>query len=100
MDPPRNERTGLYRPRAPKRVPRSFPDEECNEIFARLPPHRDRSLVAFCISTGARAGELLSHLAGRCRLAAGDQAMASRARPEGRLAHASGGPGPDDADQC
>jgi site-specific recombinase XerD len=60
MDPPRNERTGLYRPTVPKRVPRSVPDEEFNEIFARLPSHRDRALVAFYISTGARASELLS----------------------------------------
>ncbi|WP_326692359.1 MULTISPECIES: site-specific integrase [unclassified Streptomyces] len=60
MDPPRNERSGLYRPRVPKRVPRSVPDEEFNEIFARLPSHRDRALVAFYISTGARASELLS----------------------------------------
>src|SRR4029077_13341162 len=31
-----------------------------NEIFARLPSHRDRALVAFYVSTGARASELLS----------------------------------------
>lgn len=60
MDPARNERAGLYRPRVPKRVPRSVPDEEFNEIFARLPSHRDRALVAFYVSTGARASELLS----------------------------------------
>ncbi|MET9382209.1 hypothetical protein ABZY09_14295 [Streptomyces sp. NPDC002928] len=60
MEPARNERAGLYRPRVPKRVPRSVPDEEFNEIFARLPSHRDRALVAFYISTGARASELLS----------------------------------------
>jgi site-specific recombinase XerD len=60
MDPHRNERTGLYRPRLPSRVPRSVPDEEFNEIFARLPSHRDRALVAFYVSTGARASELLS----------------------------------------
>jgi hypothetical protein len=54
MDPARNERAGLYRPRVPKRVPRSVPDEEFNEIFARLPSHRDRALVAFYVSTGAR----------------------------------------------
>ncbi|WP_237693685.1 site-specific integrase [Streptomyces sp. SID2888] len=60
MDPARDERAGLYRPRVPKRVPRSVPDEEFNEIFARLPSHRDRALVAFYISTGARASELLS----------------------------------------
>ena len=60
MEPFRNERAGLYRPRVPSRVPRSVPDEEFNEIFARLPSHRDRALVAFYVSTGARASELLS----------------------------------------
>ena len=42
------------------RIPRSVPDEEFNEIFAALPSHRDRALVAFYVSTGARASELLS----------------------------------------
>ena len=60
MEPYRNERSGLYRPRVPSRIPRSIPDEEFNEIFARLPSHRDRALVAFYVSTGARASELLS----------------------------------------
>jgi site-specific recombinase XerD len=60
MDPPRNERTGLYRPTVPTRVPRSVSDEDFNEIFARLPSHRDRAMVAFYVSTGARASELLS----------------------------------------
>jgi integrase len=60
MEPFRRERAGLYRPRVPSRVPRSVPDEEFNEIFAKLPSHRDRALVAFYISTGARASELLS----------------------------------------
>ncbi|MEU2209430.1 site-specific integrase [Streptomyces hygroscopicus] len=41
-------------------MPRSVPDTEFNEIFARLPSHRDRALVAFYISTGARASELLT----------------------------------------
>jgi len=60
MEPYRNERTGLYRPAVPTRIPRSVPDAEFNEIFARLPSHRDRALVAFYVSTGARASELLS----------------------------------------
>ena len=60
MEPFRNERAGLYRPVVPSRIPRSVPDEEFNEIFARLPSHRDRALVAFYVSTGARASELLS----------------------------------------
>src|SRR5215470_14478081 len=60
MEPYRDERIGLYRPRVASRIPRSVPDEEFNEIFARLPSHRDRALVAFYVSTGARASELLS----------------------------------------
>lgn len=60
MEPYRGEKSGLYRPRLPRRIPRSIPDEEFNEIFARLPSNRDRALVAFYVSTGARASELLS----------------------------------------
>jgi len=60
MEPFRHERTGLYRPRVPSRIPRSITDEEFNAIFARLSSHRDRALVAFYVSTGARASELLS----------------------------------------
>jgi integrase len=59
-EPFRKERTGLYRPVVVSRIPRSVPDEEFNEIFAALPSHRDRALVAFYVSTGARASELLS----------------------------------------
>jgi site-specific recombinase XerD len=64
MEPFRHERGGLYRPRVPVRVPRSITDEEFNEIFTRLPSHRDRALVAFYVSTGARASELLSATVG------------------------------------
>jgi site-specific recombinase XerD len=60
MEPHRNERSGRYRPRVPGRLPRAIPDAQFNEIFARLPSHRDRALVAFYVSTGARASELLS----------------------------------------
>ena len=60
MESQRNERAGAYRPRLATRIPRSVPDEVFNEIFARLPSHRDRALVAFYVSTGARASELLS----------------------------------------
>lgn len=64
MEPERNTRAGLYRPRLAERAPRSVPDEEFNEIFARLPSNRDRALVAFYVSTGARASELLSAVQG------------------------------------
>jgi site-specific recombinase XerD len=58
------QRSGRYRPRLASRVPRAVSDEEFNAIFARLPSNRDRALVAFYVSTGARASELLSATAG------------------------------------
>jgi integrase len=60
MEPYHLERSGMYRPAVPSRIPRSVPDEDFNEIFAALHSHRDRALVAFYVSTGARASELLS----------------------------------------
>ncbi len=60
MEPFRDERSGLYRPTLATRIPRSVPGGDFNEIFARLRSHRDRALVAFYVSTGARASELLS----------------------------------------
>ena len=66
MEPHRKERTGLYRPTVPSRIPRSIPDEEFNEIFARLPSNRDRALVAFYVShRRPRVGAAVGH-AGRC----------------------------------
>ena len=65
MEPYRDQKSGLYRPKVPRRVPRSVRDDEFNEIFAKLGSNRDRALVAFYISTGARASELLSVTHGR-----------------------------------
>jgi site-specific recombinase XerC len=62
MDTFERRRVGLYRPRQPKRIPRQIPDEVFNELFARLSSDRDRALVAFWVSTGARAAELLGML--------------------------------------
>ncbi|MFF1839403.1 tyrosine-type recombinase/integrase [Streptomyces sp. NPDC058231] len=59
MEPWRPQRSGLFRPRQPQRIPRQIPDEVFNELFSRLSSDRDRALVAFWISTGARASELL-----------------------------------------
>lgn len=60
MEPFRNERSGLYRPGLVQRAPRRIPDEKFDELFAALGSHRDRALVAFWVSTGARASELLA----------------------------------------
>jgi site-specific recombinase XerD len=59
MDDWNNERVGRYRPTVPRRIPRAIPDDRFNELFAALSSNRDRALVAFWISTGARASELL-----------------------------------------
>ena len=61
-DPFPRQKAGLFRPRVPRRIPRQIPDTVFNELFARLPSHRDRALVAFWVSTGARASELLTAL--------------------------------------
>ena len=62
MDPFPRQKAGLFRPRVPRRLPRQIPDEAFNGLFARLASHRDRALVAFWVSTGARASELLGVL--------------------------------------
>jgi integrase len=59
MEAFRAERAGRYRPKVPVRAPRQIPDGRFDELFAALGSHRDRALVAFWVSTGARASELL-----------------------------------------
>jgi integrase len=53
------ERVGRYRSALPHSVPRAIPKGMFELLFAALPSHRDRALVMFWISTGARAAELL-----------------------------------------
>jgi site-specific recombinase XerD len=65
------ERVGRYRPKVPHPVPRAIPDHRFNELFAALGSHRDRALVAFWISTGVRASELLGLR--HCDVAPGQQ---------------------------
>ena len=64
MEPFAAGRAGRYRPKMARRIPRQIPDEKFDELFARLGSHRDRALVAFWVSTGARASELLGATAG------------------------------------
>ena len=52
MEPFRDRRSGLFRPRVAQHVPRGIPDEQFSELFARLGSHRDRALAAFWVSTG------------------------------------------------
>ena len=47
------------RQKLPERVPRSIPDGLFDALFASVRSDRDRALLAFWVSTGARAAELL-----------------------------------------
>jgi site-specific recombinase XerD len=73
MRPWKPERVGRYRPTVPRRLPRAIPDERFNELFAALSSNRDRALVAFWISTGVRASELLE--VRRCDVHQGEQLL-------------------------
>ena len=59
MEPFRGERAGLYRPQLPGAHRTISRRRSSIELFAALGSHRDRALVAFWVSTGARASELL-----------------------------------------
>ena len=83
MEPRRNERAGQYRPKLVQRRPRCIPDEKFNELFAGLGSHRDRALVAFWVSTGARASELLGACGGD--IDAGQQPAEITALTDGHL---------------
>lgn len=50
---------GRYRPKIVTVEPKAIPDQQFDRLFAALGSHRDRALVAFWVSTGARASELL-----------------------------------------
>ena len=64
MQPAAAERAGRYRPKVARRIPRQIPDEMFDQLFAGLNSHRDRALVAFWVSTAARASELLGATVG------------------------------------
>ena len=55
----RPARRAAYQPKEPRPAPRSIPDQAFSDLFAGLTCNRDRALIAFYISTGARASELL-----------------------------------------
>ena len=71
IDAWKHDRVRRYRPKVPQRIPRAIPDDRFNVLFAALPSNRDRALVAFWISTGARASELLG--ARQCDVDPGQQ---------------------------
>ena len=52
-------RRAALRQKEPHRLPRAISDASFDELFRKLKSHRDRALVAFYVSSGARASELL-----------------------------------------
>lgn len=52
-------RRGSLRQKQPQRLPRAIPDASFDDLFRKLKSHRDRALVAFYVSSGARTSELL-----------------------------------------
>ena len=59
MEPQARHRRAPLRQKMIDRPPRSIPDQLWDELFAALGNHRDRALLAFYVSSGARASELL-----------------------------------------
>ena len=67
----------------PERIPRHLPDRLFDELFATLRSDRDRALLAFYVSTGARAAELLGVTVDR--VSPGDQRIGVHRKGSGRL---------------
>lgn len=63
LEEPHRFRRARLRPKVPQRLVRSIPDGLFDELFAQMRSDRDRALLAFYVSSGARASELLGLLA-------------------------------------
>lgn len=72
-----------FRQKVPERIPRHLPDRLFDELFASLRSDRDRALLAFYVSTGARASELLGVTVDLVNV--GDQRIGVHRKGSGRL---------------
>ncbi|MFC5731668.1 MULTISPECIES: tyrosine-type recombinase/integrase [Nocardioides] len=72
-----------FRQKMPERIPRHLPDRLFDELFATLRSDRDRALLAFYVSTGARASELLGVTVDRVNV--GDQRIGVHRKGSSRL---------------
>lgn len=59
LEPGRQHRRARLRQRVPDQPPRSIPDALWDELFVAMSCDRDRALMEFFVSSGARAAELL-----------------------------------------
>jgi len=71
------------RQKLPERLPRSLPDRLFDALFAAVGSDRDRALLAFYVSTGARASELLGVTVDR--VDPGEQRIGVYRKGSGRL---------------
>ena len=59
MQPYERHHRAPLRQKTPNRQPKGLPDRLFDDLFAAMGCHRDRALLAFYVTTGARASELL-----------------------------------------
>ncbi len=83
MQPHTRRHRAPLRQKTPERVPRGLPDGLFDELFAAMGSDRDRALLAFYVSTGARASELLGVTLERVDI--GSQLIAVERKGSGRL---------------
>lgn len=60
LEPAPTFRRGRLRQKVPVQAPRAIPDHRWDELFAAMGCDRDRALLEFYVSSGARASELLA----------------------------------------
>jgi site-specific recombinase XerC len=77
-------RRATYRQKPPKPVWRAIPDDAADQLFAALRCHRDRALISFWLSSGARAAELLGLRHGDLDVGAARSRWSARVAGPGR----------------
>lgn len=83
LDPPDRRRRAPLRQKTPGRIPKGLPDRVFDQLFAAMGSDRDRALLAFYVSTGARASELLGVTVDRVDV--GSQLIGVERKGSGRL---------------
>jgi site-specific recombinase XerC len=83
MQPVERARRAPLRQKMPAKLPRQLPDHLFDALFAVMGSDRDRALLAFYVSTGARASELLGVTLARVDV--GSQRIGVLRKGSGRL---------------
>jgi site-specific recombinase XerD len=83
MDPITNTRRASFRQKDPKQHPRSIPEALEADLFSTLSSNRDRALVSFYITSGARPSELLGMT--NAMVSPGEQTITVRRKGSGSL---------------